>query len=118
MRVASREDSHTDFGSPIEKVTYIVSLEKLESNGISGVDNSPFIFSDIIDNFDRMYDYMNVYGDVVTNLVGALLNNPNEHKKFNRRYKNWGSFKDKLRSEYGLATLVRYVTINFTVSIS
>ena len=61
---------------------------------------------------------MNVYGDVVTNKVGVLINNPNDHKSFNQyRYNNWGSFKDKLRKEHGLATLVRYVTINFTVSI-
>ena len=122
---------HPNYG---DKITLIISLEKVESNyeNILGrtFSNVPFIFSECIDNFDRVYDYASSYGDVVTNQVGALLNNivdvitPISHSVFSygpnhpsRTIKdnNWGSFKDKLINEYGLDTLVRFLTINLTI---
>jgi hypothetical protein len=120
MREVESSDSHSNFGSPQHKITLIVTLERVESDYENSlgrtVGNIPFIFSECIDNFDRVYDYASSYGDVVTNQVGVLINNPNEHKEFNKyRYNNWGSFKEKLRKEYGLDTLVRFVTLNFTV---
>lgn len=116
---------HPNYG---DKITLIITLEKVESNYENSlgrtVDNVPFIFSECIDNFDRVYDYASSYGDVVTNQIGALLNNivdahtkrygPN-HPSRTIKDNNWGSFKDKLRNEYGLDTLVRFLTVNLTI---
>ena len=124
---------HPNYG---DKITLIITLEKVESNYENSlgrtVDNVPFIFSECIDNFDRVYDYASSYGDVVTNQVGALLNNivdvithakrygPNHPSRTIQYYDedaDWGSFKDKLRNEYGLDTLVRFLTVNLTIAL-
>ena len=119
---------HPNYG---DKITLIITLEKVESNYENSlgrtVDNVPFIFSECIDNFDRVYDYASSYGDVVTNQVGALLkrldpNHESNLEKLSRNRRgffgyNWGSFKDKLRNEYGLDTLVRFLTVNLTITL-
>ena len=110
-------NDHNTWGGDVYKIPFVVSLEKIQTDG--RYSDTPFIFSEVIDEFDRMFDYVSTLGDAVTDSVSALLNNPNEHKDFNQyRYNNWSCYKDKLRKEYGLATLVRYVTIRFTLTIS